>query len=117
MNFEEHTTHTPTYHDDHFQLGEQIFRQPIVFGNDTVQTLPEKPWQEWQENDFQAAISAGANLILLGTGKQQHFLAAPIRAKLSAKGTSVECMNTAAACRTLMLLHSEGRKVWAYLFL
>lgn len=117
MNFEEHTSHTPTYHDDHFQFGEQIFRQPIVFGDNLVQTLPEKTWQDLTQNDFQPALNAGAKLILIGTGAKQHFIAPEIIAKLSAQGVAVECMNTAAACRTLLLLHGEGRAVWAWLFL
>ncbi|RKW33319.1 MAG: rod shape-determining protein RodA, partial [Kingella sp. (in: b-proteobacteria)] len=31
-------------------------------------------------------------------------------------GAALECMTTAAACRTYALLASEGRKVWAWLW-
>lgn len=117
MNFEEHINETPHYHGDYFQFGESIFRQPIVFGNDVVHTLPEKTWQDLRLDDFQAATASGASLILLGTGSTQHFISPQIIVQLSAQGVGLECMNTSAACRTLMLLQAEGRNVWAWLFL
>lgn len=117
MNFEEHINETPHYHGDYFQFGETVFRQPIVFGNDVVNALPEKTWQDLTLDDFQAAIASGASLILLGTGAKQHFISPQIIAQLSAQGVGLECMNSAAACRTLMLLQAEGRHVWAWLFL
>ena len=36
--------------------------------------------------------------------------------ELSACGASLECMATDAACRTYILLASEGRRVWAWLW-
>ena len=35
---------------------------------------------------------------------------------LALPGAALECMTTAAACRTYALLASEGRKVWAWLW-
>lgn len=117
MDFEEHTSNTPTYHGDHFQFGEQIFRQPIWFDGNAPQNLSPQSWQNLTLDDFQAAKQAGATLILIGTGEKQHFIAPALHAQLSAQGLGVESMNTAAACRTLLLLQGENRRVWAYLFL
>ena len=55
-------------------------------------------------------------MILLGTGKRQHFAAADLRVRAAELGIGLECMTTAAACRTYILLQSEGRQVWAWLW-
>lgn len=55
-------------------------------------------------------------VILVGTGATQQFLHPKITAALAAKGIGLESMNTAAACRTYMILQSEGRRVWAWLW-
>ena len=55
-------------------------------------------------------------LILIGTGKTQQFLHPKLNAALAARGIGIEYMNTAAACRTLLMLQSEGRRVWAWLW-
>ena len=49
-------------------------------------------------------------------GEKQQFLSPKLAAALSAHGAALECMTTAAACRTYALLASEGRKVWAWLW-
>ena len=43
-------------------------------------------------------------LILIGTGKTQQFLHPKLNAALAAQGIGIEYMNTAAACRTLLML-------------
>ena len=58
----------------------------------------------------------GVEMILLGTGKRQHFAAAELRVRAAELGIGLECMTTAAACRTYILLQSEGRQVWAWLW-
>ena len=55
-------------------------------------------------------------MILVGTGEKQYFLHPKIVATPAAQGVGLESMNTASACRTLMILQSEGRRVWAWLF-
>lgn len=105
---------------DGYQAGEIIINEiayytPILLHNQ-IQSLPEN-WQP--ENlsmaDFQTALNSGADLIIIGTGDKQRFLSPQLVAQLSQHGLGLECMATAAACRTIMLLQSEGRKVWAWL--
>ncbi|XXQ68903.1 Mth938-like domain-containing protein [Neisseriaceae bacterium B1] len=114
-------THNPDFLSiDGYQAGEIIINEtayhtPILL-NHQVQSLPEN-WQPENLNidDFQAALNAGADVIIIGTGDKQRFLPPQLAAQLSQHGLGLECMATAAACRTIMLLQSEGRKVWAWL--
>ncbi|WP_274585417.1 Mth938-like domain-containing protein [Neisseria leonii] len=55
-------------------------------------------------------------VILLGTGSRQIFPNPQTVAALAAQGIGLEAMSTPAACRTLLLLQSEGRRVWAWLW-
>lgn len=118
MEFQEHSAlyAVPTYHETHFQVDDTVFRQTICVHSQQITALSLQNWQDLTLADFQAAIDAGADLILIGTGKQQKFMDLAMMAQLSAKGVGVECMNSAAACRTLLLLQGEGRNVWAWLF-
>ena len=54
-------------------------------------------------------------VLLLGTGEKQHFLTGTPYFALAEKGIAIECMSTAAACRTYNILMSEGRQVMAAL--
>ncbi|OYY84483.1 MAG: hypothetical protein B7Y34_00445, partial [Methylophilales bacterium 16-45-9] len=56
-------------------------------------------------------------LVLLGTGAKHLFLHPKHYQELSASGIALECMTTAAACRTYNILMSEGRNVAAALIL
>lgn len=93
----------------------RAYTQPVLL-HKTIEMLPEN-WQPehlgW--DDVQAACQAGAEIVVIGTGAKQRFLSPVLMAKLAQQGVGMECMATAAACRTIMLLQSEGRKVWAWL--
>jgi uncharacterized protein len=64
-----------------------------------------------QLTDYQPEI------VILGTGKRQHFPAPRFTAELLTQGIGMEVMNTDAACRTFNILLSEGRRVVAALIL
>jgi uncharacterized protein len=51
--------------------------------------------------------------LILGTGKLHRFAHPQLYRALSAAGIGVECMSTAAACRTFNILVAEDRKVVA----
>jgi uncharacterized protein len=64
------------------------------------------------------ARSEGVEIVLLGWGKSGALppaLLAPLRAKLKARGVSLDGMDTGAACRTFNLLVGESRRVAALL--
>jgi len=54
-------------------------------------------------------------VVLVGTGERQIFLAPQVLAPLQSARVGVECMSLAAACRTFNLLAAEGRKTVAVL--
>ena len=64
-------------------------------------------------DDFAKIASIKPEVILLGTGKLHRFLHPKISAILVNEGISIECMTTAAACRTYNILMGEGRHVAA----
>ena len=74
--------------------------------------------QDLTADSFSDGLSkyAAPEIILIGTGKTQQFLHPKLTAALAAQGIGIEYMNTAAACRTLLMLQSEGRRVWAWLW-
>jgi uncharacterized protein len=69
------------------------------------------------EIDFERIFTLKPEVVLLGTGKTHRFLHPKTSALLTAHGIYLECMSTAAACRTYNILMSEGRKVAAALLL
>jgi uncharacterized protein len=56
-------------------------------------------------------------VVLLGTGKTQRFIHPRLSRALTEAGIGVECMDTAAACRTYNFLMAEGRQVAAVLLI
>jgi len=57
------------------------------------------------------------DVVLIGTGRQQHFPAPALLRPLIESGRGFEIMDTAAACRTYTILVAEGRAVLAALIL
>ena len=80
---------------------------------------------DWQANDFASLIEADfaqivtlkPEVVLFGTGEKHQFLNPKIYRNLTTLGIPVECMTTAAACRTYNYLMSEGRNVAAALLI
>ena len=65
--------------------------------------------------DFEGLLVHTPDVVLLGTGARQRFAHPRLSASLAARGIGLECMDTAAACRTYNILMTEGRKVLAAL--
>ncbi len=93
-------------------LGEKKLERSLIL---TPRTLLE----DWQPQRFEeidaenmaVLLEMDAEVVLLGTGKQQRFPAPGIFAPLLTRGLGVEVMDTAAACRTFNILAAEGRRV------
>jgi uncharacterized protein len=66
---------------------------------------------------MQAAVELDPEVILLGTGAQQHFPDPQVLAPVYRAGIGIEVMDTAAACRTYNVLVQDGRRVAAALIL
>ncbi|MDR2219137.1 MAG: Mth938-like domain-containing protein [Methylobacillus sp.] len=87
--------------------------------------LPNLLQTDWAVPDFEhltadhiARIAAlKPEIALLGTGATHRFVPPRIASPLLDIGVSLECMNTAALCRTWNILLAEGRHVAAALIL
>lgn len=126
------------YGDDYIEINEQRYQHPIFF-------RPEGPVHPWsvvtladitadalitasgmvkKADDPFTFLSGGANqyenlpeVVLIGTGQQQHFLLPEIVMHLTQVGVGVECMDTIAAARTYNILMNEHRIVVAALLI
>lgn len=100
------------YEDDWIELNAVRFSHSLI-------ALPEVPPALWpvssfeslREADFAPIEALQPDLLILGTGHRQRFIAASLIARLLGKCIGVECMDNQAACRTYNILMAEGRKV------
>ena len=60
---------------------------------------------------FERIAALKPEVVLLETGKTLRFIHPKLTRVLTEIGVSVECMDTAAACRTYNILMAEGRHV------
>jgi uncharacterized protein len=95
--------------------GRQYIR-PVCITMTEVLPLDKNAAEELTIEDFAQAMQEQPEVILIGTGSKHVFIHPRLTAQLAAKGIGVESMTTAAACRTFMILRSEGRTVWAWLW-
>ncbi|WP_165008822.1 MTH938/NDUFAF3 family protein [Neisseria yangbaofengii] len=100
------------------EAGGEIWAQPIVLKSDAITLMADKMPYELRISDFfqTASDEALPEVIIIGTGAKQEFIHPKIIAEAASRGVGLECMNTASACRTLVLLQGEGRNVWAWLW-
>jgi len=91
-------------------------------GNITVTPERTAPWniagfEQLDTAAFDALLALKPEVILLGTGKTHRFIHPKFIKNLTEAGIGVECMTTAAACRTYNILMAEGRSVAAALII
>lgn len=108
------------YSEAYIEINKQRFGHSLI-------VMPELCLHDWDvKHCTEIGLSQVAKLIelhrshkievlLLGTGEKQHFLTGAPYFALVEKGIAIECMSTAAACRTYNILMSEGRQVMAAL--
>lgn len=70
-------------------------------------------FDELSEAHFDYLLPLKPDVLLLGTGARQRFPHPKLYRSLTDAGIGVECMDTAAACRTYNILVTEDRKVAA----
>ena len=86
------------------------YTQSIILLPNHLQPWRPQVFQDIVLSDVDALLALKPDVILLGTGMMQQFIPDdwPV---------TVECMSTAAACRTFTVLSSEDRYVLAALLL
>lgn len=85
--------------------------------------MPQQLIKDWgvtsiatlNEAHIETIAEFNPEVVLLGTGEKHQFLHPNMTKSLTIKGIPLECMTTAAACRTYNILMSEGRNVLAAL--
>lgn len=106
------------YEPGHIEINGEAHCQPVILQPGQIRFLEmvsptELDAETLLQNDDAVPYP---EVMLIGTGEKQIFLHPKIAAALAAKGIGLESMSTAAACRTYMVLQSEGRRVWAWLW-
>ncbi len=89
----------------------------IVMPQELILDWDVKSFSDLTEQHLSKIAEFNSEVVLLGTGEKHQFLHPRIYQALAAKGIPIECMTTAAACRTYNILMSEGRNVLAALVL
>ncbi|MDO5058798.1 MAG: Mth938-like domain-containing protein [Neisseria sp.] len=122
MQFTEHPNHDfPTvesYAEGRIEIGGKSYATPIVLASNGVFERPSEHFEQLDDSRFAELLAeyGRPEVVLIGSGAKQRFLHPKTAAFLAAQGIGLEVMNTASAARTLMILHGEGRSVWALLF-
>ena len=97
--------------------GETYTRSLIISPDKLITNWKPLSISTLTDDDLLLFLELKPEIILLGTGEKSIIPPAKKLACLLEKGFHVECMNTAAACRTYTILIAEGRKVAAGLIL
>ena len=104
------TEHGPGY----VSVGGKRYDHSIVVSPEAVRDdWKLAGFDELSETHFEYFLALKPDVLLLGTGTQQHFPHPRLYRALTDAGISVECMDTPAACRTYNILAAEDRKVIA----
>ena len=76
-----------------------------------VQAWPVQSLEDLTAAHFEPILACTPELVLLGTGPRHRFVSPAVYRALIERRIGLECMDTAAACRTFNVLVHEGRKV------
>jgi uncharacterized protein len=94
-----------------------LTRSFVLAADALIEDWPPQRFEELNFSHLEAALALKPEILLIGTGAIQRFLAGEILAELNRYGMGVEVMDTAAACRTYNVLLSEDRRVVAALLM
>jgi uncharacterized protein len=106
------------YSTDFVEINKQRYTQNLIVMSDKlILDWPATDFVSLTEAHFSQIIELKPEVVLLGTGEKHQFLHPKMIQNLTENGIPLECMTTAAACRTYNILMSEGRNVAAMLIL
>ena len=100
------------YEDDWIEINAMRFEYSLL----VLPELAPRPWpvttfESLELAHFDSVADTDPDLVILGTGERQRFVAPRLLAALMARRIGLECMDNRAACRTYNILMAEGRKV------
>jgi uncharacterized protein len=106
-----------SYSAEGIQIGAQLVRTSCIVTADALITAwAPQSFAEFTAAHVEAILALNPELVILGTGAQQHFAPAAVRALFAARAVGLEAMQLGAACRTFNVLVQEERRVAAALF-
>ena len=89
----------------------------ILLPDEIIQPWTAKPVDNLSSVDFEIVLKLNPEVVLLGTGENQHFPAPEIFGLFGERGIGLEAMNNGALCRTFNILVAEDRAVVAAILL
>lgn len=99
-------------------INRQRYTNPVIVSDQTLSTdWFQGTWSSLNEQHLAPILDFNPEVVLLGTGDKQRFIHPKHTQAFLSANIAVECMTTAAACRTFNILTAEGRKVVAALLL
>ncbi|HSH87375.1 MAG TPA: Mth938-like domain-containing protein [Methylophilus sp.] len=99
-------------------INRQPYEQSVIVSGDALSTDWFKGgWESLDAQTLAAIMKFQPEVVLLGTGDKHRFIHPKHTQLFLSQNIAVECMTTAAACRTFNILTAEGRKVVAALLL
>ena len=103
--------------DGEIRLGESIIRAPVILMIDRIIADWNPPGPEALTIEHLGpALEMQPELIIIGTGSEQRFLAPRVATAILERGIGLEVMATRPACRTYNVLVAEYRRVVAALY-
>lgn len=107
-----------SYQPGSITINKEIYTNSIIITPEQLITdWPPQQFSALTEDHLKMIIHLNPQIVVLGTGEKQYFLAQQLMLPFLQRGIGIEVMNTHAACRTYNVLLSEGRKVVAALLL
>ena len=91
--------------------GRRFTASVILTAGAVVEGWRPPPVERMTIGDFQPALDARPDVLLLGTGASQRLPPPALYAAFAERGIGLEVMDNAAACRTYNVLLSEFREV------
>jgi len=106
------------YGEDFIEINKKRYEKSlIVLANQLILDWNVTTFAALTAEHFAGILEINPEVLLLGTGAKHQFLHPKLAKNLIEKGIPIECMTTAAACRTYNILMSEDRNVAAALLI
>ena len=100
------------YEADWIEINAVRFSHSLIVLPESAPVIwPVKAFEALSAEDFGPLETVEPDLVILGTGLRQRFVAPGLIRNLLSRRIGVECMDNQAACRTYNILMAEGRKV------
>ena len=113
-----HPNRISSYEQGSIQISNERFVNSfIITPSIVIHNWPPQTFADIASHHLEQILEMKPELILLGTGRQQHFLESDLFLNVAKLNIGFEVMDTGAACRSYNILLEEGRNVAAALLI